>query len=84
MSIARQLPARYEDMTPADLDALYLRLAQAIKRFEVRRSVQPSAAEPLVPETLTITQPAPLTPPAGHRGPYRPRRAVAVTTSSRA
>jgi hypothetical protein len=59
-------------MTPADLDIIYLRLAQAIKRFEVRRAAQHT-------EPLTLTQPAPATPPSGHRGPYRPRRRAGVT-----
>ncbi len=78
-SSARPMPTRYEDMTPADLDALYLRIAQAVKRFEVRQAAQQSAqAEP-----LTVTEPAPLAPPPSRRrGPYR--RRAGVTESGRA
>jgi len=80
IATARPMPTRYEDMTPADRDALYLRLAQAVKRFEVRQALRDGTVEP-----LTITQPAPVTPPSGRgrRGPYR-RRAVGVTAAGRA
>lgn len=82
--------------TATQLNSIYLRLAAAFRRQQARRAAMPSPCDagtggdgggpnPLVPEPLTITQPAPVTPPSGRgrRGPYR-RRAVGVTAAGRA
>ena len=39
----RPVAKRYEDMTPAEIDAIYMRLAQAVRRFDAREAARATA-----------------------------------------